>query len=488
MGAVDVEPPRVEIELTSDERGRRRGWRRGTTGATAASSAMAGVVDAARTTGGGDATGEVPPGAPDAVGTTGEPAVLGGERNRLVVTAVAVAVVALALGWMLGRSTGGGGSDAVAGEASTPATEPETATTLLPGEELPGVDLPEPATTPAPPTTRGPGMFTTTTVPVVVEERVAVPAPVAGQPYEVVVVGERSVGVLDLRSGMSRTRDARFSGGGLESASIGDDWVGLLTPDGSSVSIRFDDGREARIPGDGWQTAWVPGTDRFWSVADDGFLGRRLTFTEYTAEGDATGASLEIESSLTWPVLGDPQGGVILQIAGKTYAVSPDGSSLIGTGTLFGITAESALFHDCDAELRCGLVVVDRATGETTEVPELDLGADAIVESPYFWFGGRTALAPSGDAVVLLAIEGIGEPTWVVADLTTGGTWPLSEGVGFSGPLSPAWSPDGRFAFHVTRGELRAFDRATEETIVVADGYPPYAAVGIRPFSVGADE
>jgi hypothetical protein len=155
----------VEVELTEGDRrrGRRRWRRRGEHTDDVSPGPPLGAEQFAPRPGDPPAPGAVAgtPGTGAAPGDVGAGSaslaerVVGSERTRLVSTAIGVGLLALLVGWIAGRA-GGGDRDVAESDADT--AEPAPATTVLPGEAMPEVDI-------GPPTATRPRRATTTTTP-----------------------------------------------------------------------------------------------------------------------------------------------------------------------------------------------------------------------------------------------------------------------------------------------------------------------------------
>ncbi|HTH06172.1 MAG TPA: hypothetical protein VL916_09890, partial [Ilumatobacteraceae bacterium] len=115
-------PGRVEIELTQRESGRGRRRNQQVLDATAAKA----VPNVEAAPGAPDVAFVPPPEAPPDRQTS--------ERRRMIVTAVASGVVALFIGWALGRAGDGGGPNT--GDVETGSTTPTTIAPTASPDEL----------------------------------------------------------------------------------------------------------------------------------------------------------------------------------------------------------------------------------------------------------------------------------------------------------------------------------------------------------------
>ena len=94
---------------------------------------------------------------------------------------------------------------------------------------------------------------------------------------------------------------------------------------------------------------------------------------EIDAEGTQTGRSFQVPAGV-WPQAGDPAGGVVVGAPGGTYQVGPDGARRLTTGNLIALSPRVAVATECGEDFNdCGLFVLDRATGQRTELDPGDL-------------------------------------------------------------------------------------------------------------------
>ncbi len=201
---------------------------------------------------------------------------------------------------------------------------------------------------------------------------------------------------------------------------VGDDWITIAgTNEGRTYVIR-DDGSINQVDlGEPWQLMWQPGTDRFWRpVMQNGPYGSQASYDEVDVDGEPTGATIELPAG-AWSWQADPLGGLIVQAAGKQYRVDVSGISVIGSGDLVGLSRQMALTRDCDSELRCGLVVTDRASGESRRLETFGVDGEPIaVESLYGWGqGGATSVSPDGSMAAVILPSNSGPPVLSLIDL-----------------------------------------------------------------------
>ena len=405
----------------------------------------------------------------------------------MAVVAVA-AVLALVLGWVIGRATAGE-SDVVADDVpdatDVTTTTLATADATLPivGEEIDGADFDEPAakepveadgTVAGPVTTEVVGPITE---PIEIDERLAgVPVRLVG-----VELGGHLVEV-DLASGtLTDFRVNRLVSDGNPLV-IGPDWV--ATTSNGGVRLIRSDGTDTTVDvgGDYWRLLQVPDTELFWrsSLGDWSTPGGTLDLVDL--EGEPVGPTIELPLN-AWPYLVDPaSGGVVILAAGRSYAVTPDSVEQIATGEIIGMNDEVVVTYDCDAVLVCSLYRTDRATGEAVAIPP-----DPGLDEPYQWgsmagWGGAATgtLSPDGGWVAVIGSSWRASVAGIV-DLETGRFVELTQ---LSAPPTVAWSPDSRWAFTLDDQVVTAYDAITGDRFPVFTSAVQWIQLGARPLVV----
>ncbi len=396
---------------------------------------------------------------------------LGSDRGRLVVTATVVGLMALALGWSLGR-VGESGDVATSSVTAPESTAPGT-TVVLVGESLPPPQITTTIPKPRPSTT-------TSTLPDPVSTAIEVDPRLAGVDLTLIGIanGNRVV-ELDLAAQTRLERSLSLFGGDPSGLIVGDDWLLVGNPaTGKSLVVHADGQSEPVDVGDPWQPLWIPGTDRFWRVSDDQPWDQPMTYVEVDLAGEPTGTTIELPAG-SWPILVDHDGGLVVLTVGKNYVISESSVDLIGPGDLLALSGDFSVTRDCDAQLRCGLLVTDRRTGTTRTVqPDPSLGSSPMLQAVYGWGANRSStLSPDGNMCVVIVPSNNTTRIGLI-DLRTGDFVELSSS--FYLP-SVAWSPDGRFAFFLDEASLRAFDRETQDVFDVVDEPQMWTAFAQRP-------
>ncbi|MEZ5296478.1 MAG: hypothetical protein R2697_09505 [Ilumatobacteraceae bacterium] len=324
----------------------------------------------------------------------------GGDQRRTVAIAAGVGLVALLLGWVVGRA--GGSSDTATAPATTvDVTVPRT--TAAPTDDEPRdtiAPVDDPVSRPTLPLVTWPANAsdlvengaTITTTKVGIDERLA------GQ--DVVLVGLVGDGLAELDLGGSTVTDYTLDGLPRSygpTIVAGADWIVIPMYNGQDPFLVFDDGTVERpdlMPG-GNQLLHVTGTDLFWRMPAY-WSSTASELGQVDVAGEPTGVTLELPTNV-WPAFADPLGGVIVQASGRWFSVDTEGSSSIGTGDVIALDDDIVLLHDCVALDECGLWRIDRSTGEAAPVP-VDLSR---LDSPYIgasWWNGDAGSGLSPDA------------------------------------------------------------------------------------------
>jgi hypothetical protein len=451
---------RVEIELTPNEGA--RPWRRGS--GARATVEITGKDDPS------DASVAAPELEPQLAGEVNRPQSV--DRRRLVVAGAVIAVVALFVGWALGRS---GGSSAGEAQPSPSITEASGLETLAPA----AVPSTAPATT-RPVVRAGP---TTTTTPEWETTTIEVDPAAAALDIRLVVVGGGRIVEIDTGSGEMRALTTRISFSQPPLVNAGEDWILIRNLDtGRSQHVRSGELPVAVDIGDAWSTFFQRDTGLFWRLSPMFMASEPTDVVEIDAEGNETGRVFPIPAGV-WPQAGDPAGGVVVGAPGGTYQVGPNGVRRLTTGTLIALSPRIAVVTDCGEDFSdCGLFVLDRATGQRTALdPGITEAGDPIgifdLQNAGFWGSPELMGAVSPDDRWAPTMMAGSRQQFGLLDLTTGEFVPVAP----NPPSSLWWAPDGRSAIYNQNSRLMLFD--TEQR-TWADVLPPsvfVAAFAIRP-------
>jgi len=396
------------------------------------------------------------------------------ERRKLVVGAAAVAIVALFVGWALGRSGGSSASEDAQPEATTADTSPS--------ETPPLAEIP----TTIPVTTRpvvvraGP---TTSTVPEWETSYIDVDRVAADLDIDVVLLGGGRIAEVDTGSGEMRSLKTRATFQQPPIVVAGTDWIVIRDFD-SGVSQLVRDGE---LPvgvsiGDPWSTLFDPATGLFWKAPNSFGMGQPMTVTQVDHEGHETGLSLVLPDGV-WPVATDPAGGVIASAPGGTYQIGLDGVRRITSGNLLSLNERIAVMTQCGDDFStCGVFVVDRASGEQTTVevvyPEaVDVNGVFDLQNPASWgYPGLMEMISPDDRWTPVLVTNYAQQFGLI-DLVTGQLVVL----GANPPSALWWSPDGSVALYSDNGRLMLFNTADGSKTNVLPSEGGGEAFAVRP-------
>jgi hypothetical protein len=411
---------------------------------------------------------------------------LSSERARLAVTALVAGAIALFVGWSLGRAGNGG----------SPADDLETGSTTLTStmapEEVGATVAPVdpsllPTTTAFTPIVGIPRQASTTTAPagwVTTVARVAEPAADLG----VQIVGLRVDGTvieLDPASGEMSSIDAGVRVNEQGGLYAGADWILVSEPDNPHAALLRGHSYPERVTlGEPWLVHWETGTDHFWRLDELVRFADPVRVVEISYDGTPTGVQFDADGRY-WIPGADPLGGLLVVGApGGSYHVAPEGTSRITAGDVIALNAQTVLATDCgEAMEQCGLIVIDRATGNSTPlqptVAEPATGTRPIgyfdTPTSYGFPSLLTAISPDGRYSPIMVTDV--DQDYGVIDLTTG------EFVQFGDvPESSLWwSADSRRAMYLVRGHLTVYDFDTRTTYEVSTDLFPLQDFVVRP-------
>lgn len=411
------------------------------------------------------------------------------DRTRLMQVAALSAILALVLGWMLGRTSGD--TDPVAEppvttRATTTTSLEPSATLPIVGDEIDGADFGEsPGERPTLPPRTG-GAPTTTGVLGPTTQAIGVDERLAGVPLR--LVGVELGGVLveaDLTAGTLTDFGADRLVSDGRALIAGPDWV-VAGAAGASRVIRSD-GSEAPLDlGDRWQHLHVPGTELFWRLATGSPLSSSVSpsgddtdASLVGLDGEPVGPTIELPVT-TWPAGVDPaSGGLVVASGPRNYVIGPDRVEYLGIGELVALDERLAIGYDCDETLVCGLRRIDRATGDVTVVP-----SDPQLDDTYRWhttqgWGGAstTSLSPDERWVAVIGSSWRTSAGGLV-NLESGAFVELARD---SFPFEVVWSPDGRWAIALVDREVIAYDTVTGDRFPVFTDQVQWIQLTARP-------
>ena len=393
-------------------------------------------------------------------------------RHPRLVVAVAIAgVVAVAVAVALSM-----GSDAEPSASGATTSSPATSTT---DASPPSTDR---TTSPAVSVTLAPEE-----PPVLLENRIELPPSLAalGAPTELLLLSADGVlHTLSLPSGRLGSvalREAVEGSGEFEGAEI------VVSPDAAAIVIWPDvavvprNGQTSMLldeselpPYFGGVVGWGRGDDgntQFWAPSYS--PGSEPGAFRIDVNGNVSDADPALIPEIGFDAFVASNGDTFVNDAGGVYQVAPDGSAeRIGDGRLSGLSANHLLVRTCTVARVCGLVVVDRTTGQRRDVPP-GVVPDRLVTD-------RLDLSPDGSAVswVLDGLDGSLERS--VVDLTTGARWSVPGAYWTNSGGHWAADSSGVFELPVDSDGVNFLDRRTGEIVHFAEELGRIVGLGVR--------
>jgi len=286
---------------------------------------------------------------------------------------------------------------------------------------------------------------------------------------DVVMVGGTQITELDATNGELRTLTM---GSGISQPPVvdaGADWFVIRNFDSGVTQLVRDGGPPVTVPIlDVWSSHFQADTGTFWQAAREYSPGAPLGVVEVDHEGSRTGRRFDVPGGV-WPAAPDPAGGVVVSAAGGTYHAGPEGSQRVTTGNLVALSERVAVATECGANFAdCGMFVIDRASGERTQVVPTATESGPIdildVQSPAFWSSPELMGAVSPDDRWAPIVLSNNQQQFGLVDLTTG----QFTGLGANAPSGLWWSPDARFAIYTQSSRLMLFDTQQLTTTDIA--------------------
>lgn len=199
----------------------------------------------------------------------------------------------------------------------------------------------------------------------------------------------------------------------------------------------------------------------------------RQVLSLVTLDGANTGQSVALPAGL-WPHATDGRGNLIGSGIGGTYLVGPDGPRRITTGAVTAVGPTHFLTLECDGRARCADIVIDRRTGVRRA---LDVAGS--VDEHYF---GPGVISPDGAHAALARPGRDGQLQLQLLDLDTAARRTLDVVLNPESEGEPhfVWSPDSRWLFVPSEGQLVAVEAVTRRTKELGVSLPSVTGVAVR--------
>lgn len=250
----------------------------------------------------------------------------------------------------------------------------------------------------------------------------------------------------------------------------------LIHPNDNVPAYVVPDGQPPhRAPHSVGEGGWVyagPKPNQVWVQGAEGYDTWQLK----RLDGRPVGPTVTIPRQFEAFARPDGAGHLLVAGPGGVYVATRQGFHRVTTGEVIASGPATLLTLECDAQAHCGLVVVDRRSGDRHPVP--GPWPPARVRSGVTSPDGSTAalgVYPGGDVA----------PTLRLLDLATGQSTDVAVHLsqfGSAADRSMAWSPDSEWLFVVAAGgNLKAVNAATGQVRAVPVAHLHVEAVAVRP-------
>lgn len=199
----------------------------------------------------------------------------------------------------------------------------------------------------------------------------------------------------------------------------------------------------------------------------------RQVLSLVTLDGANTGQSVALPAGL-WAHATDGRDNLIGSGIGGTYRVGPDGLRRIRTGAVTAVGPTHYLTLECDDRARCADVVIDRRTGARRTLEVFGSGGEH--------YSGPGVISPDGAHAALARPDRYGQLQLQLLDLDTAARRTLDVVFSHESEGEPqfVWSPDSKWLFVPSEGQLVALEAATRHIKELGVPLPSVTRVAVR--------
>ncbi|MCB1302607.1 MAG: hypothetical protein KDB28_15505, partial [Tetrasphaera sp.] len=207
-----------------------------------------------------------------------------------------------------------------------------------------------------------------------------------------------------------------------------------------------------------------PGAEQFVFDSSGVDGNRPQVYDAHGVEVDTASYSW-LDGSAVWELSFAPDGAVFVQDSGGGWVYAADGAvEQVTTGAVVSTSGSTVLARECDAERRCGHVLIDVTTGERRAVP-LEAAIAAVGGAdPRDTFSTYAVPSPDGRSFLTLAERASGVSLWILTfeDDGTVSSVELGEPLYWGSGIA-MWLPDSSAIVMAASGHLAIIDRTTGE-------------------------
>jgi hypothetical protein len=285
---------------------------------------------------------------------------------------------------------------------------------------------------------------------------VAEPTPTSAGIELIAITVTGDIAEIDVDSGAVVTTEGQEPDGTSPAIVFVDAVGAVITSYDDTESLRFDagtgtvsatDAQESRGP-----LIFGQSSTSIWRYGDGD-----VEFELVDPLGSPLDISIDIDSDGQGDLVGsDGAGGILIgrDLGGVFVLTAPDQAERLTSGEVLAINAQTAYVRECDASLRCGVFIVDRATGDRVpiELSILDRAGDID--------GGRVPsgqnVSPDGQVVFVRDVE---RPSQAMMIDAAEDLWTAAQLVDTASPI--IWTADSGYAVWLSDGRVTVYERST---------------------------